>query len=71
MGERGWCRGRWCGRISVESKRPENKNVFYVFPPVMYDNKVASVLPSPEACAGPYRLFLCSQQVKAPANSAV
>lgn len=62
---------RGCGRISVETKRPENKNVFYIFPPVVHESKVASILPSTGARAAPCHLFLCSQQVKAPANSAV
>lgn len=48
-----------------------NKNIFSIFPPPVHQNKVASVLPSPEAHAIPHHLFLCSQQAKALANPAV
>lgn len=71
-GDRGGLRGRGDVVEFLWKQREQKiKNVVYIFSSVVHENKAASVLPSPEACAAPCHLFLCSQQVKAPANSAV
>lgn len=47
----------------ISSWATANKNIFYVFPPLVHQNKVTSVLPSLKTHAIAHHLFVYSQKV--------